>query len=70
MRIENCDVGEAGCAPVHTKVRKKQKTGGCYGSTESRIVVPRRSWRDIFLWKTGERSEPVNVGPNGGNHHE
>jgi hypothetical protein len=43
MRMENCHVGEAGCAPVHSKVRKKQKTGGCYGSTESRIVVPRRS---------------------------
>src|SRR5215471_20994511 len=25
---------------------------GCCGSTELAIVVPRRSWRKIFLWKT------------------
>ena len=26
---------------------------GCCGSTGWRIVVPRRSWREISLWKTG-----------------
>jgi hypothetical protein len=28
---------------------------GCCGSTELGIVVPRRSWREISLWKTGDR---------------
>src|SRR5205085_11425678 len=28
-----------------------QKRGYC-GSTELEIVAPRRSWREIFLWKT------------------
>ena len=28
---------------------------GCCGSTELAIVVPRRSWREISLWKTGDR---------------
>jgi hypothetical protein len=28
---------------------------GCCGSTELAIVVARRSWREISLWKTGDR---------------
>jgi hypothetical protein len=32
--------------------REKAQTGGCYRSTEFLIVVPRASWRKIFLQKT------------------
>jgi hypothetical protein len=41
MKTGNCYVGEAGCAPVHSKVQKKTQNGGCYGSTELEIVVPK-----------------------------
>jgi len=30
----------------------KQKKPGCCGSTELTIVVARRSWSEISLWKT------------------
>ena len=29
--------------------------GGCCGSTELGIIVPRPSWREISLRKTGDR---------------
>ena len=31
------------------------QTGGCCRSTGSGIVALRRSWRDIFLWKAGDK---------------
>jgi hypothetical protein len=34
---------------------EQDQNGGCCGSTELAIVVPRRSWRGIFLCKTGDR---------------
>lgn len=36
-------------------MKEGTKTGDVVGSIEWAIVVPRRSWRDIFLWKTGDR---------------
>ena len=33
----------------------KGQNRGCCGSTEWALVVPRRSWRDIFLEKSGNR---------------
>src|SRR6267378_756821 len=38
--------------------REKHEEGqnrGCSGSTELAIVVSRRSWREISLWKAGDR---------------
>jgi hypothetical protein len=32
-------------------------TGGCSRSTELAIVALKRSWRQIFRWKTGRRAE-------------
>ncbi len=34
---------------------EKGQKRGCCGSTELAIVVARRSWREISLWKTGDR---------------
>ena len=31
------------------------KKRGCCGSTALAIVVARRSWREISLWKTGDK---------------
>lgn len=45
-----------------------KKKRGCMGSTESEIVVPSPSWREIFLWKRecehkmAARGLPVGVG--------
>jgi hypothetical protein len=33
----------------------REQTGGCCRSSGLGIVALRRSWRDIFLWKTGGR---------------
>jgi len=33
------------------------QTGGCSRSTELAIVALKRSWRQIFRWKTGRRAE-------------
>jgi hypothetical protein len=34
--------------------------GGCSRSTELAIVALRRSWRQIFLWKMGDRQKKEN----------
>jgi hypothetical protein len=36
---------------------KERQTGGCSRSTELAIVALKRSWRQIFRWKTGRRAE-------------
>jgi hypothetical protein len=36
---------------------KARQTGGCPMSTELAIVALKRSWRQIFGWKTGRRAE-------------
>jgi hypothetical protein len=36
---------------------KEEQTGGCSRSTELAIVALKRSWRQIFCWKTGRRAE-------------
>ena len=36
-------------------MKEGDKHQGCCGAIEWAIAVPRRSWRDIFLWKTGDR---------------
>jgi hypothetical protein len=36
-----------------------QKRGSC-GSTELAIVAPRRSWREISLWKTQRMKNSLN----------
>src|SRR6266446_10855425 len=38
----------------------KQKKRGCCGSTELAIVVARRSWREISLWKTQHMKNSLN----------
>ena len=40
MKTEDRKVEEAGCAPAHSEVRKKHKTGDARG---------RPSWRSSFL---------------------
>jgi hypothetical protein len=35
--------------------RPNTERGGCSRSTESAVVALRRSWRQIFPWKTGDR---------------
>ena len=37
------------------KALEKGPKGGCCRPTVLGIVVPRRSWHDIFLWKTGAK---------------
>jgi hypothetical protein len=39
---------------------KDQKMGGCYGSTESAIVVRRASWRKVFVEKSEPRRKTTN----------
>jgi hypothetical protein len=34
---------------------EEAKTVGCCESTELQIVAASRSWREIFLWETGNR---------------
>jgi hypothetical protein len=49
-------VSGAPAAIYFRKVKlEKGANGGCCRSTGLGIVVPRCSWRDIFLWKTGDR---------------
>jgi hypothetical protein len=36
---------------------KERQIGGCSRSTELAIVALKRSWRQIFRWKTGRRAE-------------
>ena len=36
---------------------KEGPTGGCSRSTELAIVALKRSWRQLFRWKTGRRAE-------------
>jgi hypothetical protein len=36
---------------------KQGQTGGCSRSTEVAIVALKRSWRQIFRWKTARRAE-------------
>ena len=36
---------------------KEEQTGGCSSSSELAIVALKRSWRQIFRWKTGRRAE-------------
>jgi hypothetical protein len=47
------------CAGVHSlsDYHKAGQTGGCSRSTELAIVALKRSWRQIFRWKTGRRVE-------------
>ena len=53
----------------------KGQNRGCCGSAEWVIVVPRRSWRDLFLGKSGNRHQkrktgkerPVETGAADGN---
>jgi hypothetical protein len=35
-------------------VKDSPQNRGCWGSTELAIVVPKRSWLEISLWKTGK----------------
>lgn len=58
MKTETAKIEEVGCAPVPSEVRKKHSAGGCYGSTEVAIVVPRRSWRKFFLEVHRKSSPP------------
>jgi hypothetical protein len=57
---ESRNAGAHGRAPgsfaVNSRRRDKHEgqSGGCYGSTQLEIVALRRSWREIFLWKTGD----------------
>jgi hypothetical protein len=55
---------------------QETKKGECYRSTEGAIVVPRQSWRKIFLWKTlrkkkgakkKEKPRPVETDASDGN---
>ena len=36
-------------------MKERDKNRGCGGSIEWAIVAPGGFWRDIFLWKTGDR---------------
>ncbi len=36
---------------------KQGQTGGCSRSTEETIVALKRSWRQLFPWKTARRAE-------------
>ena len=36
---------------------RREQTGGCCRSTGLGIIALRRSWREIFLWKTGDRQK-------------
>ena len=49
-------------AGVHSLAGHHQarQTGGCSRSTELAIVALKRSWRQIFRWKTGRRAENSN----------
>src|SRR5690242_14749431 len=40
------------CALTSTGLLRKGSNRGCRGSTELAIVAARRSWREVFLWKT------------------
>jgi hypothetical protein len=44
-------------ARVALEAFEEGQNGGCSGSSELAIVVPRRSWREVFRWKTEERRE-------------
>ena len=39
---------------------KEGQNQGCDGSSKLAIVVPRRSWDEIYLWKTGEKHKERN----------
>jgi len=47
------------CAGVHSLSghHKAGQTGGCSRSTALAIVALKRSWRQLFRWKTGRRAE-------------
>ena len=47
------------CAGVHSLRghHKAGQTGGCSRSTALAIVALKRSWRQLFRWKTGRRAE-------------
>ena len=49
-------VDRAGAHPLGGH-HKAGQTGGCSRSTELAIVALKRSWRQIFRWKTGPRAE-------------
>jgi hypothetical protein len=40
------------CALTSTGLLKKGSKQGMLGATELAIVAARRSWREVFLWKT------------------
>jgi len=48
-------------ARVALEAFEEGQNGGCSGSSELAIVVPRRSWREVFRWKTEERHEEKKV---------
>ena len=47
------------CAGAHPRGghHKQGQPGGCSRSTELGIVALKRSWRQIFRWKTGRQAE-------------
>jgi hypothetical protein len=53
---ESRDAGAHGSFAVNSGRRDQHEAqrGGGYGSTQLGIVALRRSWREIFLWKTGK----------------
>src|SRR6266436_5740025 len=52
---ESRDAGAHGSFAVNSRRRDQHEgqSGGGYGSTQLGIVALRRSWRELFLWKTG-----------------
>ena len=52
---ESRDAGAHGSSAVNSRRRDQHEgqSGGGYGSTQLGIVALGRSWREIFLWKTG-----------------
>jgi hypothetical protein len=49
-------VDRAGAPPLGGHPKAGQ-TGGCSRSNEVPIIALKRSWRQIFRWKTGRRAE-------------
>src|SRR6266403_1741293 len=43
------------CLWENADAPEQRQKRGCCGSTALAIVVARRSWREISLWKTGDR---------------
>jgi hypothetical protein len=54
----------AGSGETGINALEERQDGGCCRSTKLGIVAPRASWREIFLWKAGDRHKKRKDGQN------